>query len=153
MAPDRIDFAIIDELQNNARSRNKELAAKAGLAPSSCLARVRTLFSSGAIVGTHADVDPQVLGIGLRALISIRLVTSSRDAFQQAWNHLWALPEVIAIFNVSGRYDLQVEVVARDVGHLRDLVVDSLATHDNIGRLETSVAYSHDRKRALPRFA
>ena len=40
---DRIDFVILEALQNDGRLSNKELAAKAGLAPSSCLARVKRL--------------------------------------------------------------------------------------------------------------
>jgi DNA-binding Lrp family transcriptional regulator len=49
MQIDRIDFAILTALQNNARLSNKELAAHVGLAPSSCLERVRTLTRRGVI--------------------------------------------------------------------------------------------------------
>jgi len=40
-ALDRIDRDILAVLQNNARASNKELAAHVGLAPSSCLERVK----------------------------------------------------------------------------------------------------------------
>jgi len=46
MPLDRTDFAILEALQNNARLSNKELAARVGLAPSSCLARTRRLIGS-----------------------------------------------------------------------------------------------------------
>jgi DNA-binding Lrp family transcriptional regulator len=40
---DRIDRAIVEALQNNARLPNKQLAELVGMAPSTCLERVRAL--------------------------------------------------------------------------------------------------------------
>ena len=53
---DRIDRAILAELQNDARLSNKQLAAQVGLAPSSCLERVRRLERAGILIGAHAEV-------------------------------------------------------------------------------------------------
>ena len=51
---DRIDNAILTCLQNDGRMSNKELAAAVGLAPSSCLERVRKLQEKGIIAGYQA---------------------------------------------------------------------------------------------------
>ena len=59
---DRIDDAILTALQNNARLTNKELAGRVGLAPSSCLERVRRLQQRGVLQGYRALVDPKALG-------------------------------------------------------------------------------------------
>ena len=67
-ALDRIDFDILAALQNDGRLSNKELAAKVGLAPSSCLERVRALRESGVLRGFRAEVDPEALGIHLQAI-------------------------------------------------------------------------------------
>jgi DNA-binding Lrp family transcriptional regulator len=61
MELDRIDFAILEHLQNNARLSNKELAALVRLAPSSCLERVRRLTREGALEGFHARVSDHAL--------------------------------------------------------------------------------------------
>ena len=71
---DRIDHEILVALQKNARLSNKELAAEIGLAPSSCLARVNRLIREGVIRGFHAEVDPKALGIGIEALVFVRVV-------------------------------------------------------------------------------
>ena len=76
---DGIDFGILHELQNNARLSNKELAAKVKLAPSSCLERTRRLSAQGVLRGFHADVDPAALGVGLQAMIHVRLARHSRN--------------------------------------------------------------------------
>ncbi|TPW16387.1 MAG: AsnC family transcriptional regulator, partial [Acidimicrobiaceae bacterium] len=44
---DRIDLEILGHLQNNGRIANKQLARLVGLAPSTCLTRVRRLIESG----------------------------------------------------------------------------------------------------------
>ena len=62
---DRIDFEILDRIQNNARLSNKELAAAVGLAPSSCLARVKRLRDAGVLRGAHAEIDGRALGVEL----------------------------------------------------------------------------------------
>jgi len=45
MQLDSIDVRIIRLLRKNARISNKELAASIGLAPSTCLERVRRLLA------------------------------------------------------------------------------------------------------------
>ena len=66
---DRIDNAILVAMQNDGRISNKELAAAVGLAPSSCLERVRRLQESGVITGFRADVNPAAVGIRLQAFV------------------------------------------------------------------------------------
>ncbi|MEJ2582800.1 MAG: winged helix-turn-helix transcriptional regulator, partial [Acidobacteriota bacterium] len=55
---DRIDFAIMGVLQKNGRTANNRLAEAVGVAPSTCLERVRRLTRLGVIRGYHADIDP-----------------------------------------------------------------------------------------------
>jgi len=152
-ALDRIDFDILDALQTNARLTNKELAARIGLAPSSCLERVRALTRAGAIEGYHADVAASALGIGLQALVAVRLVRHSREAFRALYDHLLSLPEVLTVFHVSGLNDLQVQVAVRDIQHLRDLVVEGFAGRPEVGHCETSVIFDLHRKPRLPCYA
>src|SRR5580658_2183050 len=70
---DDIDRHIVYELARDARIANNALAERVGIAPSTCLGRVRSLRERGVIRGYHADVDPAALGLALQALIAIRL--------------------------------------------------------------------------------
>ena len=152
LALDRIDFEILEALQNNARLSNKQLASQVGLAPSSCLLRVRSLVQRKIVAGVHADVAPEALGIGVQALIAVRLVQTSRDAFRALRAFVVTLPEVLAVFHVSGAADLQLHVAVRDVGHLSDLICDRLATRKEVDRCESSIIYSYTRNPRLPRY-
>jgi DNA-binding Lrp family transcriptional regulator len=150
MTLDRIDLEIIAALQKNARLSNKELAARAGLAPSSCHARVRALTRAGVLAGYHAQVTTGALGVTLEALVAVRMVKHSQGAFRALYDHMQSLEEVLAIYHVSGVNDLQVHVAVRDIRHLRDLIVERFANRPEVDHCETAVIYDLFQKYALP---
>lgn len=149
---DRIDFEIVECLQNNARISNKELAREIGLAPSSCLERVRRLQREGTLRGYHADVDPGRLGIKLEAMVAVRLDHHSREAFEGFKNHVLKRSEVISIYQLGGANDFLIHAAVRNAEHLRDLTLDGIASREEVAHLETSIIFSHDRSWTLPNF-
>jgi DNA-binding Lrp family transcriptional regulator len=150
---DRTDRRIVALLQDDARRSNKELAAAAGIAPSTCSERVRRLEQEGTVRGYHAAVDPKVLGIGLRAMVAIRLRRHAAAEVEQFWTHAVAMPEVIGISHVTGANDFLVHVVVRDAEHLRQLAVSGFTTMREVAHIETSLIFAHMDKQALPDFA
>lgn len=152
MSLDRIDRAILRVLQHDARCSNKTLAAQVGLAPSSCLERVRRLWASGVLRRATVDIDPRAVGIGLRAMVSVRLRHHGRDNFRSFTDHLHTLPEVVSVYQLSGADDYLVEVAVRDSDHLRDLTWTSLTAHDAVGHIETALIFEQSRKPSLPDF-
>jgi DNA-binding Lrp family transcriptional regulator len=152
MELDRIDFALIDLLQKDARLSNKELAAAVGLAPSSCLARVQRLRREGVLKGAHAEVDPDALGIGLQALIAVQLRQHSRAQVKALWKHMMGLPEVLALFHVAGTHDFQVHVAVRDAHHLRDLALDAFTTRPEVAHIQTSLIFEVAKRKVMPNY-
>src|ERR1700733_14703181 len=75
---DEIDRQIVRELARDARLANNALAERVGIAPSTCLGRVRSLRDRGVIRGYHADVDQAALGRPLQAMIAVRLQSHAR---------------------------------------------------------------------------
>jgi len=147
---DRIDAEILAALQNNARLSNKELAAGVGLAPSSCLERVRRLQEAGVLRGYHAEVDPRAVGIELEALVAIRLREHSRDVVERFRERALQREEVVAVYYLAGATDFLVHVVVESPEHLRDLVIEAFSEPGDIGRVETSLIYEHSRRWRLP---
>ena len=145
---DRIDREILAALANNARLSNKELAARVGLAPSSALERFRRLTREGWLRGFHADVDPRAFGLGLEAMISVRLKQHSRDQFEAFRLYVQTLPEVVAAYHMAGANDFLVHVRARDAEHLRDFAIDAFTTRAEVGHLETALVFEHLRSGA-----
>jgi DNA-binding Lrp family transcriptional regulator len=149
---DRIDFAILDALQNDARMSNKELAAAVGLAPSSCLERVRRLRRDGRLRGFHADVPAAVLGIGMQAMIAVRLRVHARAAFDSFREHVFALPELVAAYQLAGKDDFLVHVAVRDTDHLRELAIEQFTARPEVEHMETALIFDHHRASVLPRY-
>ncbi len=147
---DRIDRGIIAALQNNARLSNKELAARVGLAPSSCLERVRRLRSRGVLGEAHTVAAPEALGVGVQALVAVDLYHQSADAITAFDRSLRARSEVIAFFNVSGRHDYLVHVACRDTAHLRQLMLDAFTGVEAVRYHETSLIFDRYRAAGWP---
>lgn len=140
---------LLAALQNDARISNKQLAAQAGLAPSSCLARVRKLETTNVIEGYTARLHPGALGLGLQALISVQLRLHVGETFQAIGDHLRGLPEAVAVYCLGGTVDFLVHVACRDTEHLRALTIESFTSRPEVARIETSLVFSFARL-ALP---
>ena len=125
---DSVDLQILAALQNNARMPNKELAAAAGIAPSTCLDRVNRLRETGAILGYRLEVDPAVLGRPLEALLYVRVQPHRRSLVEPFVNHVVSQPETREVYFLSGPDDFLVHVTAADVNSLQRLVLDELTS-------------------------
>ena len=150
---DRIDRVILDALQKNGRLSNKELAARAGVAQSTCLERVRRLHDEGILRGTHAEVTPKAMGIGLMAMIAVRLSRHSRELVDRFRDHALDLPEVVTIYHMAGRNDFLLHVAVRDADHLRDLALTAFTTRPEVDHIETSLVFEHVGPRPIPCYA
>jgi DNA-binding Lrp family transcriptional regulator len=149
-ALNRTDFAILAALQNDARLSNKELAALVGLAPSSCLERVRRLRATGVLRGFRALVEPGALGIAMQALVFVRLARHARKQVKAFRQHALSLPETVAIYHVAGQHDFIVHVGVRDANHLRDVAMDAFTSRREVARIETHLIFEHEPKPQLP---
>jgi len=147
---DRTDHAIIAVLQENARLSNKELAARVGVAPSTCSERMRRLEADGVFTGFHATVDPGALGIGLQAMIAVRLRRHAAEEVDAFRRHAASMPEVTSVSHVTGPNDFLVHVVVRDANHLRDLAVSGFTTMREVDHIETALIFEHIAKGELP---
>lgn len=152
MKLDRIDFEILRCLQQEGRLSNKDLAARNGIAPSTCLERVRRLHALGAITGYHAEVAPAALGIGVQALISVRLRQHAHIAFDRLLAETLAIREVVNVYLLAGAQDFLVHVAVKDVVHLRELVVDTFTSRDDVEHIETSLIFEFVRSPVLPNY-
>lgn len=146
---DRIDLSILALLTEDGRRTNKELAARVGLAPSSCHARLQRLLAEGVIAGVHASLDLRRLGLALEAMISVRLVQQTAE-LDRLTARLLERPEVLQLYHVSGSEDLLLHVAVHDTDHLSALLRDDLFSADEVQHVETSVIFEHEHSHVLP---
>lgn len=153
MRLDRTDFVLLGLLRKNARLPNKDLAEKAGIAPSTALERIRRLREGRAILGYHAEVSPQAIGIGLQAMVSVRLTRHSRELVERFHEHLLALPEVLSFYHVGGADDFLVHVGVRDSDHLRDFALSAFTERPEVAHIETRLIFGFRRNPGMPAYA
>jgi DNA-binding Lrp family transcriptional regulator len=149
---DRIDYEILALLRNNARISNKEIARQVGLAASTCLVRMRLLQTSGVISGFHAEIDPASLGIGIQAMIAVRLRRHFKPDVVAFRSHALGLPEVVQLYHVAGPIDFLIHVWARDSDHLRDLAMTAFTSRKEVSHIETELIFEHVRSAEIPSF-
>ncbi len=147
---DRTDYGIIAALSDNARLSNKELAARVGLAPSTCLERVRRLRESGVLRGFHAEIDPASVGVGLQAMVAVRLRRHSREFVDAFRRHARTLPEAVGVYHIAGDDDFLVHVAVRDAEHLRAVAMDAFTRREEVATIRTSIIYERSRSEKWP---
>src|ERR1700733_6753778 len=141
---DETDRRIVLELARDARLPTNTLARLAGIAPSSCLGRVRALRERGVIRGYHADVDPAALGRPLQAMIAVRLQGHARGHIRSFVAGVAGLPEVLNVFFLAGKDDFLLHVAAASTSSLRDFV-ERLSSNADVSYTETSLIFEHIR--------
>ena len=82
MALDRYDRLILEQLQQNGRISNQELADAISLSPSPCLRRVRQLEEAGLIQSYVALLNARKLGLTLMSLIHISMDKHTPERFE-----------------------------------------------------------------------
>jgi DNA-binding Lrp family transcriptional regulator len=145
---DDIDRHIVRELARDARIANNALADRVGIAPSTCLGRVRSLRERGVIRGYHADVDPVALGRPLQAMIAVRLQSHARSRIRGFVAEVAGLPEVLNVFFLAGKDDFLLHVAAASTSSLRDFV-ETLSSNGDVSYTETSLIFEHIRADAV----
>ncbi|MBT7925665.1 MAG: Lrp/AsnC family transcriptional regulator [Micrococcales bacterium] len=143
---DDIDRAILTILGKNGRISNADLAAEVGLAPSTCLGRVRNLVESGVIRSFAAEIEPEALGLNLQALISVTLRAGARANLATFMKQMQEHPQVIQVFFLGGSEDFIVHVAVPDSDAVREFVLDQLSNNASVANTRTNIVFDHFHK-------
>lgn len=129
---DRLDRKILDFLQKDSTISNVDLANKIGLAPSSCLRRVRQLWKSGVITRSVVLTDPEKMGRSIKVIVNVKLIDHGNEA-RKDW--LAALQEersVSQAYSVSGDIDVVVVMTFENMKQFRDVSNTLFASDSNV---------------------
>lgn len=140
---DGIDQELLRHLSANARITNAELAANAGIAPSTCISRVRSLVSRGVITSFTANINPAAVGLASQVLISVSLRAGARSHLADFMKEMRSLPEVIQVFFLGGSEDFIVHLAVRDNDHVREFVLENLSSNNTVASTRTNMVFEH----------
>src|ERR1700683_228590 len=135
---DDVDRAIVAQLCEDGRMSMRALAAGLHISRAGAYTRVQRLEETGVITGYSARVDPQRYGYGLSAYVHLKIA-------QPAWKllraRLMTIPEVEHAALVSGDADIVLLVRARDIGALRELVLNSFQSMPEVLSTQTVLIF------------
>lgn len=140
---DDTDLAILRLLAVDGRMANSAVAEEVGIAPSTCLNRIRHLRDQGVIRGFQADIDPAALGRQLQAVVAVRLRPSSRSRIPRFGTYLAGLPGVLNVYVLAGANDFAVHLAVRDSDELREFVFNHLSAVPDVAGTETNLVFQH----------
>jgi Lrp/AsnC family transcriptional regulator, leucine-responsive regulatory protein len=141
-AIDKLDRAILRELQRDGRQIYEVLGAAIGLSASAVLRRVRRLEEAGVISGYVAIVRPASVGLGLTAYLSVRLEKRTehhkRDPMELFRASAQGWPEVVECAAVTGEMDYLLRVLVRDMAHYSRFMIETLLKHPSVQDCKSS---------------
>ena len=136
---DRIDRAILRELQREGRLSNVALARRVGLSPTPCLERVRRLERDGFITGYVALADPAKLNASTVAFIQVLLTNTSTENLRAFNREMQALAEVESCHMVAGGFDYLIKIRCADMQHYQRVLGEKLAAIPLVAQTHTYV--------------
>jgi DNA-binding Lrp family transcriptional regulator len=132
---DRLDRAILAQLQADGRLSNVELAERVRLSPSATLRRVRALESSGAIAGYHAVIDPKAVGRSYQVTVHTTLMLRNRETIEAFEAALVPLEEVIEAQRMFGEPDYLIRVAVQDAAAYERFLINTFADLPGLARM------------------
>jgi len=139
---DPLDRKILRALQKDARVKNADLARELGVAPSTMLERVRRLEDRGYFDGFKALINPEKLGLGVQALISVSLGQHSTQTIRPFEQAVKSIPNIMVCYHITGRFDYMLHIVAKNLKELGTLVKEQIASLPGVGKTETFLIFS-----------
>jgi Lrp/AsnC family transcriptional regulator, leucine-responsive regulatory protein len=147
---DRLDIAILEALQRDARMTMAELGAAVGLTASPCWARIKRMEEAGVIEGYSVRVNAMSLGLADTVIVQVTLDSHSDEALFEFGKALEAIPEVLEAFLVSGDYDYYVRIAVSDTRDYERLLRERLYKIPGIRHSKSSFVLRQLKQSLLP---
>lgn len=140
-ALDGTDRAILAALMTDGRMTNAALAARVGVAESTCAYRVKALRESGVIARIAAQLDLAAIGRPIQAVVRVHLSSHSRVLIDELFDRLVAIPGSLSVVHVAGDNDFHLHVAVASPERLRDLILEHITSHPAVTKTETQLVF------------
>jgi len=138
---DEIDRRILRALAADGRLTNKAIAARLGIAESTCAYRMRGLRDAGVITGTKVQLALEALGCPIQAVVKIRLGSHDREHVNRLYEDLTQVPGVLQALHVAGEDDFHLHVAVESAQALRDLILEHVTVHRVVRQTQTQLVF------------
>lgn len=127
---------LLHELAMDANISVPNLSKKLGINASVLYSRIKRLGKKKLIKKFTIVVDENLLGITVKATVGINRDPKFKQQIHKA---LMETPEVSSISEVTGRFDMMVRVLAKNLETLHTVVIEKIGKIEGIQNTETFV--------------
>ena len=121
------DKHLLEEIQENSRITNTELAKRIGLSPSSTLERVKKLEVSGIIEKYITLLNPRKAGYSCFTFVEIKLARHGETPVEDFISSIALIPEVLECHHITGEADFLLRVATKDIPAYEELILHQLS--------------------------
>lgn len=132
---DDIDISILNILQKDARKTVKEIAKEVNMSSPAVSARIDKLEREKYILGYQAVVNPQAVGLYIKAFIGLEVEPNQKTVF---YPFVEQIANVVQCSCVTGDYSMLLEVYFKTTDEL-DVFIGEL---QKFGRTKTLIVFS-----------
>jgi len=136
---DNIDLKILNELQNNGKITNVELANIINISPPSCLRRVKSLEKRDFIRGYNAVLNSELLDFKVIVFAYVGLESQAENDLKIFENYISLFPEVRECHMLVGEIDFLLKIVAKDWDDFQTFLTKNLTQAPRVSTVKTSL--------------
>lgn len=146
---DDYDLKILTLLEANGRLTNQELSDIVGLSASQCSRRRINLEQAGLILGYHARLSPDAVGLGMIGLIEVRLINHTAEYVDSFHSMVAEQTGIVDAYKTTGDADYLLKVAVADLAGLSALISQLVAGHQSVSHVKTSVVLNRLKENGL----
>jgi len=143
MKLDETDLKILDLLKGNGRIQNNEIASRLSISEGTVRNRIKKLIDND-FLSIKGLVNPDKIQNKQIILIGVRISDSKK--MEKTGQYMSSLKDVVAVYMVTGSFDLFVEVFIEPQNLLEFLSVDLAKIDDQILNTESFIVMKSYKK-------
>ena len=140
---DELDMRILAELTKDASISVPQLSKKLNVNASVLYSRIKRLGKRSLIKKFTVIINEGMLGINVKATVGINRDPKLKEPIH---SELLRIPEVRSLSEVTGRFDMIVNVNARTLEELHNIVIERIGKIEGIQNTETFVEMQRTEK-------
>ena len=136
---DELDKRILRHLAADGRMSMNDLGEAIGLSATPTARRVRTLETSGILLGYNANVDEAALGYTMTVFVSVKLDRQIDKALATFEKEVSVFDEVVDCWLMTGNRDYLMRVVTTDLQDFERFLTERLTRIKGVASIESSI--------------
>jgi len=143
---DELDMKLLFELTRDGSISVPTLSKKLGINASVIYSRIKRLVKKKLIKKFTIEIDDSLLGINVKATVGINRDPKFKDLIHKKFMDT---SEVVSISEVTGRFDIMIQVYAKNLEALHSVVIEKIGKIEGVQNSETFVELQKTDKKPV----